>query len=171
MAVSCSDIRDWMIICEILGGCGSQGGSTSNLVVDGGVLWVYDEVRDKWLSSYRLTATAGRKGRAKNSYLHLIDNHPSNLTGYRMTRDGTITAIAAQTRAVETWTLQIRKNGDPTNIASLSLSGVAGAHDHTVNIDVDEGDQIQFYADTTAFLGIRHPFAWIEVAWRNDTIT
>jgi len=169
--VSSNDIKKWMIICEILGGCGSQGGIVGSLVVDGGVLWVYDEVRDKWLSSYRLTAAAGRKGRAKNSYLHLIDNQASNLTGYRMTRDGTITAIAAQTRTNETWTLQIRKNGNPANIVSLSLSGVSGAHNRSINIDVDEGDQIQFYADTTAFLGIRDPFAWIEIAWRNDTIT
>lgn len=138
--------------------------------VDGGRLWVYDEIRDKWLSSDRLFAVAGRDGRAKNLYLRIVDNHPSNLTGYRMLRQATIVAVAAQTRSIETWTLQIRKNGDPTNLYSLPISGVSGAHLNTVNVDLDEGDLVQMFAETTAFLGIKDPFVMIEIAWRNDSL-
>jgi hypothetical protein len=142
----------------------------SGIQVDGGRLWVYDEVRDKWLSSDRLFATAGRDGRAKNLYLRLLDGQPSNLTGYRMLYGATIVAVAAQTRNNETWTLQIRKNGDPTNLYSLAISGSSGAHNKTLNIDIDEGDLVQLFAETTTFLGIKDPFVMIEIAWRNDSL-
>ena len=138
--------------------------------VDGGRLWVYDETRDKWLSSDRLFAVAGRDGRAKNLYLRLVDSQPSNLTGYRMLRNATIVAVAAQTRSIETWTLQIRKNGDPTNLYSLAISGAPGGHVNTVDVDLNEGDLVQMFVETTAFLGIKDPFAMIEIAWRNDTL-
>jgi len=168
MAISCNDIRDWMIICELLGGCGSQGGTGDNLIVDGGMLWVYDEVRGKWLSSSRITAISGRKGRVKNGYLRLIDGQTSNLTGYRMTRAGVLTSLSAQTRTDETWILRVRNNG--TDVTSLNVVAASGAHNRSLNINVEEGDLIEFYADTTAFLGIRDPFVWAEIAWRNDSL-
>lgn len=168
MAVTCSAIKEWMLICEILGGCGSQGGVTGDLIVEGGVLWVYDETRGKWLSSSRITAISGRKGRIKNGYLRLIDGQTSNLTGYRMTRSGVLTSLAVQTRTDETWTLRVRNNG--IDIASLAITAADGAHNRTLNVNVEEGDLIEFYADTTAFMGIRDPFVWAEIAWRNDNL-
>lgn len=138
--------------------------------VDGGRLWVYDGVRGKWLSSDRLFATAGRDGRAKNIYLRQQDGQPSNLTGYTMLRNATIVAVAAQTRNNETWTLHIKKNGDPTSVYSLPISGTPGAYNTLVDVDVDQGDLIQLFAETTTFLGIKDPFAMIEIAWRNDTL-
>jgi len=161
-------IKQHIIEHEILGIDG--GGSITDIQVDGGRLWVYDSSRSKWLSSDRLTASAGRAGRAKNSYLRLHDGQTSNLTGYRLPRDATITAMMAQTRNVETWTLRVRKNGSATNVASLVLNGVDGRHVITTNVDLDEGDQVQFYADTTEILGIRDPFVWIEIAWRNTNL-
>jgi len=165
---TCDDIKQHIIEHEIL--LDAADPTISELKVDEGRLWVYDEVRDKWLSPDRLFAIAGRDGRAKNLYLRLIDDHPSNLTGYRMLRKATIVAIAAQTRNNETWTLQIRKNGDPTNLYSLPISSVSGAHNTVVDVDVDEGDQVQMFAETTNFLGIKDPFVMIEIAWRNDTL-
>jgi len=139
-------------------------------IVDGGRLWVYDNIRGKWLSADRLFATAGRDGRAKNLYLRLIDGQPSNETGYTMLRDATIVALAAQTRNNETWILQIRKNGDSTSVYSLPISGASGAHNKTVDVDLDEGDLVQLFAETTTFLGIKDPHVIIEIAWRNDTL-
>jgi hypothetical protein len=140
--------------------------SLENMRVDDGRLWVYDITRSKWLSSDRLNASGGRKGRIKNGYLRILDGQSCNLTGYRLPRNGTITAIAAQTRDNETWTLRVRKNGDPTDIASLALNNVAGGHDTTVDVDVSEGDLIQLFAETTTFFGIKDPFVWVEIAWR-----
>lgn len=142
--------------------------SLENLNVDEGRLWVYDSSRSKWLSSDRLSAVAGRKGRSKNAYLRVHDGQAINLTGYRVPRNATITAISAQTRGDETWTLQVRKNGDSANIASLAMINVAGAHNATVNVNLDEGDRVQFFAETTAFFGIKDPFIWVEIAWRKE---
>lgn len=160
----CKKIRDHILEHEIIGL--TTGSSIADLKVVDGRLWVYDNTRSKWLSADRLTASAGRKGRAKNSYLRILDGQASNLTGYRLPRKATITAIAAQTRNNETWILRVRKNGNPTDIASLAMSNVAGGHDTTVDVDLDEGDRVQLYADTTSFFGISDPFVWVEIAWR-----
>ena len=145
-------------------------GTPQPIQVEGDRLWVYDEVRNKWLSAERSTIIAGRKGRAKNSYLRLSDGQSSNLSGYRMPRTGTIVSIMAQTRATETWTVRIRKNGSDTDVASLTLTDVEGYHDSSLDINVEEGDRIQIFAETTGFLGIRDPFIWVEIAWRNDAL-
>lgn len=139
-----------------------------DIQVDGDSLWVYDQTRSKWLSTDKAQFSAGEKGLTKNKYLLTFDSQAINLTGYRMVRDGTITAIAAQTRNAETWTLRVRKNGSATNIQSLAMTAIDGNHSNTVNVDVDEGDRIQFYAETTTMFGIRDPLVWVEIAWRND---
>lgn len=140
------------------------------VVMDDGDVFIYDDIRGKWLGSHRIPVIAGRKGRAKNAYLRLIDGQASNLTGYRMPRTATIVALTAQTRDNETWILRVRKNGDPTDIASLAITNAAGGHDTAVDIDVEEGDRIQLFAETTSFFGIKDPFAWIEIAWRNENL-
>lgn len=140
------------------------------VVMDDGDVFVYDDTRGKWLGSHRIIASAGRKGRAKNAYLRLMDGQSCNLTGYRMPRKATITAIAAQTRDDETWTLRVRKNGDLDNIVSLAVTNAAGGHDTGIDVDVEEGDRIQFFAETTSFFGIKDPFVWIEIAWKNENL-
>lgn len=162
MSTGCKKIRDHIIEHEIIG---LEAGIDDLKVVDGR-LWVYDNIRSKWLSADRLDASAGRKGRIKNGYLRILDGQSCNLTGYRLPRNGTITAMAAQTRDNETWILRVRKNGDPTDIASLAMNNIAGGHDTTVDVDVNEGDLIQLFAETTTFFGIKDPFVWVEIAWR-----
>lgn len=167
--INCQDIIQHKLEHEIIG-IETGEASIDWLKLDGGRAWVYDNSRGKWLSTDRLFAFAGRKGRAKKIYLRLIDGQASNLTGYRLSRKATITAVAAQTRTTETWTLRIRKNGNANNLASLAIASATGAHDNTLNVDLDEGDRIQFYAETTTLLGIRDPFIWVEVAWRNTNL-
>ncbi len=151
-------------------GGGNVRVTVPDIQVDGDILWVYDVTRDKWLSSFRATFGAGERGRIKNKYIPVFDGQVSNLSGYRVVRTATITAIAAQTRNTETWTLRVRKNGGSTNIASLVMTSVNGNHSSSIDVDLDEGDQIQFFADTTGFLGIKDPLVWVEVAWRNDSL-
>ena len=171
MAVTSEKIKEWLVICEILGGCSDGGTSPGNplLEVDGGLLWVYDSSRGKWLSSSRFNASAGEKGRVRDKYLRVYDSQVTNLSGWRVPRDGTITAIVAQTRQAYSWTLRVRKNGSDTNIASLVLNSEAGKHQTTLSVDVAAGDQIQLFAET-AFGAIRDPLVWVEIAWRNDTL-
>lgn len=165
----CKDIVQEIILHEILGSSGGGTGSDS-LQIDNGILWVYDDNRGKWLSSFRSTFDAGEKGRVKNKYLQVHDGQTTNLSGFRLPRKATLTAIVAQTRNVETWTVHIRKNGVVTNIASLTMSAVDGNHSSSIDVDLDEGDRVQLFAETTAFLGIKDPLVWVEIAWRNDTL-
>lgn len=167
MPVTCADIKQHLLEHEIIL---EENPVIDGLRVDEGRLWVYDEVRAKWLSSDRLYAIAGRNGRAKNLYLRVIDGQPSNVTGYYMLRKATIVALSATTRNNETWTLHIRKNGDITNLCSLPISNTSGNDDKTLNVDLDEGDLVQVFAETTNFLGIKDPFIMIEIAWRNDSL-
>jgi hypothetical protein len=53
---------------------------------------------------------------------------------------------------------------------SLPISGASGAHNTIVDVDLDEGDLVQIFAETTNFFGIKDPFVMIEIAWRNDTL-
>ena len=139
----------------------------ADLQISGGHLYIKDGTRaDKWLSADRFIVHAARDGRAKNSYLRYIDGQPSLSTGMRIPRNATIMGIVAQTRGVETWDVRVRRNGVATNLASLTLSGVAGNHTTSLNVDVSTGDRIQIYADTTGMIGIRDPNVWVELAWR-----
>src|SRR3990167_5696924 len=125
MAVTGRDVVEEIILHEILGT--SSGGSTGSdhLQIDNGILWVYDDTRGKWLSSFKSTFIAGEKGRVKNKYLVVVDGQTLNLAGFRLPRNATITALVAQTKDIETWTLHIRKNGALTNIASLIMSSAS----------------------------------------------
>ena len=167
--ISSIDFRGDIIEATNEGG-GNVRVSIRDLQVDDGKLWVYDSSRSKWLSSDRATFGAGERGRAKNKYIPVFDGQVSNLSGYRVVRAATITAISAQTRVNETWTLRVRKNGDLADITSLVMTGVNGNHDDSINIDLDEGDRVQFFAETTGFFGIRDPLVWVEVAWRNTSL-
>jgi len=134
-----------------------------------GRLWIFDDTRDKWLSTDTSIIIAGRNGRVNNSYLKVVDGQASNLSGYRLPRDATIISLSAQTTNPETWTLRVRKNKIHNEIASLSLVNIEGDHDTGLDIDVEEGDVLQFFADTIAFWGIENPLVWAEIAWRNDS--
>lgn len=166
--ISGKDIQKQIVLASILNLEG--GGATdpnADLQISGGHLYLKDGTRgNKWLSADRLTVHAARDGRAKNTYLPYIDGQSSLTTGMRIPRNGTILGIVAQTRGTETWNVRVRKNGVATNLASLSLSAVAGGETTTLNVDVNAGDRIQIYADTSGMLGIRDPNVWVEIAWR-----
>jgi len=126
------------------------------------VLYVYDGTRGKWLSVDRVSYTAARNKRnSSNIYMRVSDGVPTSVTGIRMLRDGTITGIFAQTEGAESWTFEVRRAGSV--IASLVISAATGGQDTTIDVDVSQGDEIQFYCNGT---GIAYPVGGIEVAWR-----
>lgn len=133
-------------------------------IVDG-ILYTYDGTRSKWLSVDRIHLHASKSGNAKNIYLRVQDSIATSQTGYRAMRDATITAISAQTDNTETWTLEIRKNGAVSVITSLSIVAAQGGQDTTINVNLDQGDEIQFYANVSG-TAIKAPIAAIELAWR-----
>jgi hypothetical protein len=129
----------------------------------GGILYVYDGTRSKWLSVERQMWWAARNGNATNLYLRGPDGLASSSTGYRAMRNGTIVGLVAQTDSAHTWTLEVRKNGVVTPIASLTLTAVAGSSTTSTNVDISAGDEIQLYCNGTA---VPQPLAAVEIAWR-----
>ncbi len=142
---------------------GSSGGQmfVSN---DNGLLYLYDGTRSKWLSVDRSMVGWGRNsGNTSNQYLRQFNGALSNQNGWRMIRDGTITAITAQSNINQTWTLEIRKNDSPIVIASILITNAQGDHDNTINIDFSEGDFLQAYCNGAS---VDYPQTMIEIAWR-----
>lgn len=134
-----------------------------SIEVKGGILYTYDATRTKWLSVDRQTFLAARKSNATNVYMRTPDGIAHSETGIRVLRDATIVGIAAQTDAAESWTLEIRRNDSATIIASLVISAASGDQDATINADVDQGDELQFYINGTQ---VKSPVGWIELAYR-----
>ena len=130
-----------------------------------GLLYTYDATRTKWLSVDRNMVGWGRNSNnTSNQYLRQFNGALSSQNGWRMIRDGTITAITVQGNANQNYTIHIRKNDDTINIASLAVSNAdQGAHDVSIDVDFDEGDYLQCYLVGTS---IDYPQVLIEIAWR-----
>lgn len=138
--------------------------SDGSVTYVGGIQYNYDGTRAKWLSNDRKFLTAGRSSNnVSNAYLEVDQSIASSDAGYRLLRDGTITGMWAQTRDVETWTFEIRRNSVTTPISSLSIVAARGDSSSITNIDVLQDDEIQFYVNGTA---VSKPVVGIEVAWR-----
>lgn len=133
-------------------------------VFSGGLLYMYDATRVKWLSVNRAEYWMGRNAsNATNLYLRAFDGLASSSVGYRMQRAGTITAVIAQADVSGTWTLEVRRNNSVTAIASLTVTAALGNQVLTTNVDISQGDEIQLYLNGGP---IANPSGAIEVAWR-----
>ena len=131
---------------------------------DDGILYIYDGTRSKWLSIDRTMVGWGRNSNnTSNEYLRQFNGALSNQNGWRMIRNGTITAISAQSDINQTWTFEIRKNDSNTVITSITMNNVQGNHNNTLNIDINEGDFIQAFCNGTS---VDYPETLIEIAWR-----
>jgi hypothetical protein len=136
-----------------------------------GLLYAYDGTRIKWLSVDRNLIGWGRNKINAGSddplgtqYLRQYNGAPSDLNGWRMIRDGTITAITVQSNADQTYKVEIEKNNNTTAILTLLVANTElGKHVTTINVDFDEGDFLQCYLDASA---VQYPQVLIEIAWR-----
>ena len=108
----------------------------------------------------------GRQGSSRNQYLGLFgnSNFPSNSSGFRVTRNSTITSLSTQLGSVGTCTINIRKNDGTADIASITLTAVDGNHDTAVNVDVTAGDFIQCYVSNAN--AVENPMVLMEMKYR-----
>lgn len=131
------------------------------IAIVGGILYIYDGTRSKWLSMDRVMLQGGRRGSATNIYMRIPDNIATSQTGLRMLRDGTITGLVAQTESSATWTFEVRRNGSV--IASLTITAASGDQATDTNVDFSQGDELQLYCNGTS---VPSPVGMVEVAWR-----
>lgn len=133
--------------------------------VKGGIPFVYDTDRSKFVSIERKFLTFGRQGKSKNQYLNFgVGELPSNNSGFRMIRDAVITGLAGNLTNTGNCVVTVRKNNEATNIASLAISTV-GNQVASLNINVDRGDYLQGYIEAPT--KVDDPVTIVELAWRN----
>jgi hypothetical protein len=135
-----------------------------SVVIIDGIQYNYDGTRAKWISNERKFLVSGRaSNNVTNSYLNVIDGIVTSDTGYRAIRNAVITGIWAQTRNSHTWTFEVRRNKITTPVTSLSIVSARGNSSNNVNVNLEVGDEIQFYLNGT---NISRPVVGIEIAWR-----
>lgn len=116
------------------------------------VLYQYDSVRGKWLSTSELVVSGGRNAvNVTNVYLESIDSIPSNLGGQRIPYNATLVAMVAVNNPTvnETWVAEARRNGVVTPIASVSIVAGTFAVTTVLNFDVSTNDRIEWYCNGT----------------------
>jgi hypothetical protein len=162
MCITGKELANHIIAHEILG---TESVLPDGLTLSGGVLYVYDSVRNKSLTSFRTTHVAGKDGRAKSTYLSVNVGQATSSVGIRIPRNSTVVSVAAQSRGTNSWSTSLRKNNNVVDLYTLNII-TNGAHDNTVDLDLDEGDTLQIFCDSPAFLGIREPLVIVEIAGR-----
>ena len=128
-----------------------------------GVIFGRDTVRNKWIGPIQ-NYGFGRDKSVSNRYLKLIGNISSNLSGIRIHRAMCITSISIQLKETATnqAIVEIRKNNSATVIGSLTINGVVGMSDNTLNIDLVSGDYLQVYINDGS---ISYPYVNITAAY------
>ncbi len=133
-------------------------------VANDGLLYAYDVNRNVWLSVDRKMISWGRNStNTTNEYLRQINGALSNNSGWRMIRNGRITAISVQGDTNQTYTIEIRRNDTNIVLTSINVQNSQGNHDAAVNVDFEEGDFLQCYLNGN---NIEYPQVLIEIAWR-----
>jgi hypothetical protein len=133
-----------------------------------GVLLFFDNSRSKFLSATRQTYKFGIDHRSisNDRWLYAVDKIVTNVTGYRIPRNATITAITIQSQNITgSTTFNIRRNDNPTNISSTALSA-AGITSDDLNVDVDKDDWLQLFMSVSSG-NISNPLFVLELAWRD----
>lgn len=143
-------------------------GKDSNLKQENGVLYYYDVLRGKWVGVFRETYsfTHNRDNIPVNIWLRIREKIPSNIIGYNIQRDSVITTVSARGRNPLNATFRFRRNGDPTNIVSLTLTNETSKIQNSLNINLDAGDYIQCYMEVNSG-DVDYPIADIELAARS----
>lgn len=132
-------------------------------------MFVYDEVRIKWLSINRATYTAGsnRITSGTTGYMDVGRGTMSSATGFRMPKNGTILGATIQNRSNVTTArdMSIRVNDVSVYSITVPISNPGGAVGTDGNADFSKNDIIQVVLEQggSTMRDIQTSF---EVAWR-----
>lgn len=137
--------------------------TSSQIQWQDGVPYLQDPLRSKLISVPRPCFTASWPGLGvTNRYLRTDGVTTSSECGIFIPRDAVITGLWAKSRSVGNWIFEIRRNGIPITLASIPVNSGEG-YDDTVDINVNQGDFLQFYLSG---VNVDHPIGVVELAWR-----
>ena len=129
-----------------------------------GLLMMYDNNRSKWLSVSRdsIKFGIGHNNITSNRWL-MIDEVWTNLQGYDIDRNVTITLITAQSQNNSNCKFRIiNSSGD---LYLVELINESKKINDDININVDRNDSIQVFLEVNENK-VDYPSLLIEYAWR-----
>lgn len=133
--------------------------------VIGGIMYIYDATRSKWLSVQRQFLTFGRRGNTRNQYINFaVGTLASNNSGYRIPRASVVVSMTGQIDSSDTCDLHLRKNDTAANIATLSISTATGASDISTNLSLNANDFLQSFC-SVAVGNVQDPVFIVEIAY------
>lgn len=132
-----------------------------------GIVQFYDTLRNKMLSVTRENLTFGIKHKSivGKRWMQIVGNIPTNILGYRLPRDATITALTVQTQNSSNCDFVIKKNNLPTAIQTTTMVNMDSRTIDDLNIDLDSGDFLQIELSVFAN-SVDYPVIFLEIAWR-----
>ncbi len=132
-----------------------------------GVMLFYDNSRTRYLSASRESLHFGvdHKNILNDRYLMLISGIVSNVSGYKLYRNATITSLSVQTQNISNCIFRIRRNSNLTDIITISLNSEISKVIDNINIDLNKDDYLQCYMNVISG-NVDYPVLSIEFAWR-----
>jgi hypothetical protein len=143
-------------------------GGSSVLINEDGINVIYDPTREKTLSVFRDNVMFGidHKNIVGKRWMRLAGKVNSVSSGYKLPRDGVITAITIQSEnIVEEARINIRTNNQIENLHTANLTTTKDLIEDNLNIDINKGDYIQLFLSVLVG-SISYPVVNVEIAWR-----
>lgn len=133
-----------------------------------GILLFYDNSRSKFLSISREVLTFGIDHNNINNsrWMMTTGTVNSNIVGYKIPRNATITSLTIQTKNLVTnCSFDILKNNLPSVETSISLTNESSKSIDNIDIPLNTNDWIQAILNITSG-SVDYPILSIELAWR-----
>lgn len=135
-------------------------------LTEDGILTIHDPNREKRLSVDRsiLSFSLYHKNIKATRWLR-YNNVGSNVSGFRLIRNATLTSVTVQTQSIETGTFKIieRNNTISTDVTTVVLTSEAHKTVDNLNIDINKGSVVEVKLISGEF---SYPTFSIEFAWR-----
>ena len=154
------------------------GTSDGQMAVIDNILFIYNVVKNKWLSLETIPLTFSnyfQSGSSAYSYGYLTTTSNSINVGIKLPYDGTIVAITFQqfyNSNAANKNIEIRRNFTQVSaidvIHTFTLTGIT-YNNNNVNIDFNSGDYLSLYCVNDGVPGsLNAPVATLFIKWRKD---
>ena len=132
------------------------------------VVYCFDDVRSKWLSTNRNIYSFARKGNAKGMYIPLLGDLDAVDDVYMPGKDSVIVSVFCKScSGDETKEFEIRKNGIAIFTFSYDGSDSLIYSNNDLDLNVDASDTIQVFV-TKSGGNVMNTICRVETAWRYD---
>ena len=132
------------------------------------ILMFYDTTRTKYLSTTRNTYKFGMNHSKLNMTMYLLatGRTRTNITGYKIPRNATITSLTIQTQNLVTnASFQILKNNTTIPIiSSIQLLNQSSKSTDNLNVNINKDDWLQ--CRLIPLSQVDYPILTLELAWR-----